>query len=168
MNTVPAPGAPPIDRLLIDHLQVLLQPRSIIAFYKCISKLARSRPQSASLSSLDLGLQVDLQIHSITVSPCISEYTQSRSPIASLNLLDHGLQVHLWFHSSFVSKCIFKLARSRPSAFTPSRPPSASPNSLDHSLRVYLCVHSIVILRRTPNCWQSPPAASPDIPCVDR
>src|SRR5258705_516005 len=82
MNRVSAHGPPPIDRLQIDclqidrlqidHLQVLLQSRSIIACYKCISKLTRSRPPSASLSSLNLDLQVHLQTRSITASECTS------------------------------------------------------------------------------------------------
>ena len=71
---------------------------------KCISKLARSWPPSASLSSLDLSLQVHIQTRSITAckfahslpptyvhlqtrsilaSRCISEFTRSTSPSAS-------------------------------------------------------------------------------------
>ena len=51
--------------------------------------------------------------------------------------------------------------------FTSSWPPSASPNSLDHGLGVYLWVNSNVIFRRTSNCSEALPAASPDIQCVD-
>jgi len=50
---------------------------------KCISKLARSWPRSASLSSLDHSLQVHIQTRSITASKCISEFTRSTSPSAS-------------------------------------------------------------------------------------
>ena len=124
-NRVSAPGAPPIDRLQIDHLQVLLQSRSIIAC-KCISKLDRSRPPSAALRSLDLGLQVHLQTRSITASKCISQFTPSRALSASPNSLYHGLQVHLSVHSIWASKCISKLNRSRP--------PSAALSSLDLGL----------------------------------
>jgi len=73
---------------------------------KCISKLARSWPPSASLSSLNLGLQLHLQTRSITASKGISEFTQSRSPIASPNSLDHGLKVHLSTRSIKASKYI--------------------------------------------------------------
>jgi len=135
MNRVSAPGAPPTDRLQIDHLQVLLQSRSIIACYKCISKLARSRPPSASPNSLDHGLQVQLSVHSITASKCISKLARSRHPSAALSSLDLGLQVHLQTPWIMASKCS--------SQFTRSWPPSASPNSLDHGLQVQLSVHSI-------------------------
>jgi len=53
--------------LQIDRLQVLLQSRSIIAC-KCISKLAWSQPQSASLSSLDLRLTLQIQTRLVTAS----------------------------------------------------------------------------------------------------
>jgi len=80
--------------LQIDRFQVLLQSRSIIAC-KCMSKLARSRPPSASLSSLNLGLQLHLQPRSITASKCISNLARSRPQSASPNSLDHWLLVHL-------------------------------------------------------------------------
>jgi len=51
-NTVSAPGAPSIDRL-----QVLVQSH-LITPSKCISKLPRILPPSASLNSLDHSLQV--------------------------------------------------------------------------------------------------------------
>ena len=76
------------------YLQVLLQSRSIVTC-KCITKLVQSQPQSASLSSLDLGRQVHLQIHSMTACKCISDFTQSRTTIESPNSLDHGLKEHL-------------------------------------------------------------------------
>jgi len=88
----------------------------------------------------------DYTLHtcSITASKCISRLVRLRPPSSPF----HGLQMH-----------IFKLARSRP--------PSASPNSLDHGLSVYLWVHSIIISRRTSNCSLAPPAACPDMQCVD-
>jgi len=109
-NRLP-PSTPPIS---IDHgLQVYLQTRRITAFKfarsrtpsaylqtrsiaasQCISKLARSRPKSASPNSLYHGLQVHLWAHSISASKCISKLARSRPQSASLNSLDHGLQVH--------------------------------------------------------------------------
>jgi len=86
---------------------------------KCISQHAQLRLPSESLSSLDVGLQVHLWVHSI-----------SRSPSASPNSLDPTLQVHLWVHSFSVSKCVAKHARSQP--------PSTSLSSLDLSLQVLL------------------------------
>jgi hypothetical protein len=100
---------------------------------KCISKLARLRPPSASLS------------YSITPSKGISKRARSRRPIASSNQHNHGLPVHmiiaskciskltpLWppsaalSYSISASKCSSKLAQSRP------------PSSHDHSLQVHL------------------------------
>jgi len=77
-----------------------------ISASQCISKLARSRPPSASLSSLHLGLPVRLQTRSITASKCISEFTPSRPPSASPNSLDHGLPVHVQSLSITDSKYI--------------------------------------------------------------
>ena len=116
-----------------------LQTRSITAS-KCISKLPRLRPPS----SHDHRLQV-----------LISKLARSRPPSASPHSLDHSLQVYLSTRTITASK------------FARSRPPSAYPNSLDHSLGVYLWVPSIIIFRRTSNYSQAPPAASPDIQCVD-
>jgi len=48
-----------------------------------------------SLSSLNRGLQVQLQTPSIPGSIYISQFTQSQSPSGSPNRLDHGLQAHL-------------------------------------------------------------------------
>jgi len=93
----------PIYRLQIDHLQVLLQSRSITAS-KCISKLARLRPPSVSPSSLDYGLQVC----TITASMCISKLARSQSPSVSLNSHDYGLQVNLQTRSITASKYIIK------------------------------------------------------------
>jgi len=50
---------------------------------KYSSNLAQSRPPSASPNSLNHGLQVHHQTHSITASKCISEFTRSPSPSAS-------------------------------------------------------------------------------------
>jgi len=111
MNRVSAPGAPPIDCLQIDHLQVLLQSRSIIAC-KCISKLARLQPQSASLTSLDLGLQVHLQTQSITASKCISKLARSRPPSASPSSPNLGLQMHLKTRLITPSECISEVIQS--------------------------------------------------------
>jgi len=61
---------------------VYLQIRSIIAS-QCISKVARLRLPSASLSSLNPSLQVHIPTRSIMASKCISEFTRSPSPSAS-------------------------------------------------------------------------------------
>jgi len=100
-----------------------------------MSKLAPSRPASASSNSLNLGRQLHLQPRSITASKCISKFAPSRPPSASQNSLYHGLQVHLWVHSISASKCISKLARSRPQ--------SAFLSSLDLGVQVHLSTHSI-------------------------
>jgi len=144
MNRVlaPVPTFLRIYRLQFNHLQVLLQFRSIMAF-KCISKLAQLWPPSASPNLLDYSLQVrtidGLQTRSIIASKCISQFTWSWPRSASPNLLDHGLQVHmingLQTHFITVSKCIFQ--------FTRSRALCASPNSFYHSLPVHLSVHLI-------------------------
>jgi hypothetical protein len=90
---------------------VYLQIRCITAS-KCISKLARVRPPSASLSSfnlgfqvhpfvqLDIGLQVHLQTYLTTASKYISKFTRSRPPSASLRSLNCRLQVLLRLHLS--------------------------------------------------------------------
>jgi len=130
MNRVSAPGEPHIDCLQIDQLQVLLLSRSIIACYKCISEFAWSCAWSASLSSLDRGLEVHGQTPSITASQCISKQAQSPPPSASPTSIDHGLQVHLWVHYITAPQCISKLKKSRPQ--------TASLSSLDLSLQLYL------------------------------
>jgi len=151
MNRVSAPGAPPTDRLQIDHLEVLLQSRSIIACYKCISRLAQSRPPSASPNSLDHGLPVHLQTRSITAS----KLARSRPPSAALTLLDLGLQVHLQTPSITASKCS--------SQFTRSRPPTASPDSIDHGLQVHLQTRPIMASKCSSQFTRSrPPIASPN------
>jgi len=117
------------------------------------------------------GTVANTKSSSIMASKCISKLAQLHPPSASPNSPYYGLQVHLWVHSISASKCISKLAWSWPA--------SASPTSLylglhvtvsshNNGLQVYLWVHSIVIMRRTSNCSQPPPAASPDILYVDR
>jgi len=153
---------------------------------KYMCDLARSRPPQASPISLDHGLHVHLQTHSITASRCISNL----APLRPASSHKHGLQVHLQSRSITASKSISKLARSRPRSVSQnsldyglqvctsmaskciinlarSGPPSASPNCLDHGLGVNIWVYSIVIFRHTSNCSQALPAASPDIACVD-
>ena len=84
-----------------------------------VSPNTQFRLPSASLSSLDLGLQVHYQTRSITASKCISEFTPSL-----------GIQVHLQTHWILASKCI--------SEFTQCQSPRASPNTLEHGLQVHL------------------------------
>jgi len=67
---------------------------------KCISKLARSWSRRASLSSLDRGLQVHLEICSITASKCISKVARSQPGSISLSSLDRHVQAHLQLLSS--------------------------------------------------------------------
>jgi len=59
-----------ISKLARSQLGVHLWVHSITAS-RCMSKLARPRPRSVSLSSVDLGLQVHLSTGSITVSKYI-------------------------------------------------------------------------------------------------
>jgi hypothetical protein len=75
---------------------------------KCISQHAQLRLPSASLSSVDLGLQVRLPTRSIPASKCISKLARSRSPSASLSSLDLSLQVHLNTRSITACKYILK------------------------------------------------------------
>jgi len=101
---------------------------------KCISKLARSRPPSASPNSLDHGVQLHFPTCSIAVSKCISKVARSRLLIASPKSLDRGLQVHLQtclitaskyiseFNLILASKCISKLAWSWPPSASLSYP----------------------------------------------
>ena len=94
----------------MDRFEVLLQSRSIIGC-KCISKLAQSRRPSASLSSLNLGLQLHLQPRSIVAWKCISQLAWSRLQSASPNSLDYVLQVHLSTRSIMASKFILNQRR---------------------------------------------------------
>jgi len=107
-------------------LQVYLQIHSITAYkciskltrlwpatshshgLQCISKLALSRSRSASVSSLDHGLQVYLQICSITASRSISKLAQ----LWPASSHDYGIQVHLQSHLIMPSECISQFTRS--------------------------------------------------------
>jgi len=85
---------------------------------RCISELTQSRPPSASLSSLDLGLLVHHLVHSVSASTYIYKLARSLPPSASLGSLDLSLQVHLHTRSGLhvhlqtrsipASKYIFK------------------------------------------------------------
>ena len=108
----------PNYRLQIDHLQVLLQSRSIMAS-KCISRLHRSQPTSVSPFSLDCSLKVC----TIMASKCISA-----------NSLDCSLQVHIHTRLITASKRISKL--------TPLRHPS----SHDHRLQTRTIATSVCII----------------------
>jgi len=143
MNNLSAPGGPPIN-----CLQVLLQSCSVMAS-KCISKLAQSRPPTASVRYMIVASKCISKLRSITAFKCISE------------LHDLDLQVHLQtrsiivskciseFNLSLASKCISKLARSLSSnaslSSTWSRPPRVSTNSLNHCLHVCTIMASMYI-----------------------
>ena len=143
MNRVSAPGGPPIDRLQIDHLQVLFQSSSIIASCPWIPILAQSWLRRVSLSLFNLGLQVrlpgslnlDLQLYlqtcSITASKCTSQFPQSQSPIASPDSLDHGLRVYLWVNSIVIFRHTLNYSQT---------PPAAIPDILwiDELLYIYI------------------------------
>jgi len=64
---------------------------SMIMASKCISKLPRSLPWSASLCSLNHSLEVSIQTHSIMAPKWVSKHTQLRPPSSQ----DHCLHVHL-------------------------------------------------------------------------
>jgi hypothetical protein len=138
----------------MDGNPVIIQTRSIM---DC--KLARSWPPTVFPNLLDRFLQVYNQTRLNTASKCISRLAQSCPPRASQNSLDSGLHVYLQTGLITEWKGTYTFARSRP--------PSASPYSLGHDLGVYPRVHSIIIVRSPSNCSQAPPAACPDIPCVD-
>jgi len=135
---------------------------------KYLSNLARSRPPSASPNSLDHGLQVYLQTHSITAcklrtimaSKCISKLARSRPPSASLSSLDLSLQVHLQTHSITASKCIseFTITASKCiSQLARLRPPSLH----HHGLQLHLQTGSITASKCISEITQSPsPSAS--------
>jgi len=99
-----------------------VQTRSITAF-----KFARLWPPSVSPNSVDHGLQVHLQTHTITAS----KVARSRHPGSH----DHGLEAHPHTRSMTISECISK--------FTRSWRQSASPNQLDYQPRVHLQTRSI-------------------------
>jgi len=154
---------PSVSPTSLNHgLQVHLQTRSITAA-KCISKLTQSRPPSASPNSLDHSLHVYLQTRWILAC----KFARSSSPSASPNTLDYGLEVCTIMASKCTSPISLVHGLQVYLQYTRLWPPSASPKLLDHGLGVYLCVHSIIIFRRTLNCSEAPPAASPDILCVD-
>jgi len=134
-------------------LQVHLQTRSIMA-----CKFEWSWPPSVS--------------RSIIASKSISEFTRTWLLSLSSNSTEQGLQVYLQTSSITASKCITEITRLWPtsqriSKLSRSHTPSASLRSHTNCLQVYLWVHSIIIFRRTSNCLQAQPAASPDIPFVD-
>jgi len=136
----------------IDCFHVLLQSCSIIAC-KSISKLAQSQAPNASLSSLNLSLELHLRPRSITASKSIATLAQSRHPSASPILLYHGLQVHLRVYSLSASKCISEHARWWPQ--------SVSPRSLHRGLQVHLWVYSISASKCISHLPQSrPPSTS--------
>jgi hypothetical protein len=68
--------------------------------YKCIYIVAQSRSWSASLSSLDHGLQVSVQIRSSAASKCMSKLARSLPWSVSLSSLDLNLQAWLQLLSS--------------------------------------------------------------------
>jgi len=123
----------------------LTQSDSIMAS-EFISKLARSRPPSASPHLLDHGLQVHLQTCSITAAKWISILAPLWPPIRTImaskftspNLLNHSLQVvspnllDYGFQIGTImgSKWVSKLARSWPGSVTLS--------SLDRQFLVHL------------------------------
>jgi len=110
-----------INILQIDHLHVLIQSHSSMAS-KYISTLAHTRPCSAFLYILNLGLKVHLQTQSITAFECITKFTASWDPSVYLKSHVLGLLMHLQSHSITASKWI--------SEFTWSQALSASSNSL--------------------------------------
>jgi len=144
------------------NLQVHLQTRSIMASKcisvfnliltsKCIFKLARSQPPSASLG------------YTISASKCISKLARSRPPCASLSSTwsqPPSASLSYWISAS-------NPARSRPpsasQSSTRSRPPSASRNSLDCGLQVHLPVHTITASKFISKSSQS---ASPGAPAI--
>jgi len=108
----PPPSTPPI---VIDHgLQVHLQTHSITAA-KCISKLPRLQPWSASLS------------YSISASKYISKLSRLQPPSSHCHVL--------WSRSIIVSKCII--------SFPWSQPPSPSLSSQDHGVLQWWSSHGI-------------------------
>jgi len=108
--------------------------------------------------SLDLGLQIHLQLNLIIAS----KLGQSWPPTASPHSLDHSLHVPIiivqnciYTHSMVASNCI--------SGFTSSRPPCASPNPLDHGLHVHLFVHMTAASKYFSESTQSSSSGTPQI-----
>jgi len=79
---------------------------------KCISKLARLPPPSASPNSLDRGLQVYLQTCSITAG----KFARSWPPSASPNPLGHALGVYLCAHSIVIFRHTSNCSQALPAA----------------------------------------------------
>jgi len=118
---------------------------------KCISKLRSITASKCVWEIHNLGPQVHLQTHSIKAP----KFTPSWAPLGSPNSLNLGLQMHLCVHSIMASQSFCKLSWSRP--------PRVSLSSHNNRFQRYLWVHLIVIFRRTKNCSQVPPVASPAI-----
>jgi len=142
----PPPSTPPISH---DHgLQVHLPTGSIttckcisnlldhslrwdpnvhsIPASQCMSRLTQSWPPNASLSSLNLGLQLNLRTRLMMASKCFTKFAQLCPRSASLSSLELGLLMRVQTRSITASQCI--------SDFTKSRPPTAFPISHDHGL----------------------------------
>ena len=98
----------------LDHChQVHLQTRSN-TFSKCISKLARLWPPSASPNSLHHGLQVYFVTPSIKTFQCISKVAWSWPPSASSNCLYRSIGVYLWGHSIVILKLTLNCSEAPP------------------------------------------------------
>jgi hypothetical protein len=108
------------------------------------SKVARSRPPSASPNSLDYTFEGYLQTYSIVAS----KLAQSLPPIASRNLLERGLQVNLQTRSITASKV------------AQSGLPIASPNSHDRGLQVHLQTPSITACKYISKLARSRPRSA--------
>jgi len=78
---------------------------------KCISHLAQSCSQSATLSLFNDGLQVYLATNSI----CASKFTPSWPPCASPHSLDCGLQLYCWVYWSIIFRHISNISPTTPS-----------------------------------------------------
>ena len=129
-------------------------------------KLARLWPPRASPNLLDYSLQVHLS-YAILASKCISILARSRPPGASPYLLDHRLQVRMIMASKFVSELPDFGLQVHLQTLSITASKYASLCSHDNNLQAYLWGHSIIIFWPTSNCSQAPPAAGPDIPCVN-
>jgi len=132
-----APGTPPINGLLVDHLHEL--PKSwLIIGSTCIPKLAWSLPQSAARIWLDHGLQVNHFVLLISAIKCIFKLTWLQPPCSHTQARDsanpishsHDLHLNLETHSIMASKCISDLAWLNH--------PRASLSFLDRHIQVHL------------------------------
>ena len=115
--------------LLVDRLQVLNTFHSIIS-WKLISILTRLWPPSASLSSLNLSVQLHHQSCSIMAAQFISKLDQSRPPSEPHSSLNLSLQVHVRTRSIMASKCIPEITQCRST--------TGSSNLLDHGVQVHV------------------------------